>query len=263
MLTELAGPTGPFRDPHVFIGGDEVDTACWEENSDIGDWLAKRGMNVTELQGYHESTLSGWLRKGGPGVAKHVIAWQEAFSRAVDPVATLGTDALVDVWLGSNDDAPFDRATMLAVTGSGLGALVSACWYLDGLHKETARGREWINYYQCDPQDFNGTDAQHKRVRGGHACIWGEATDATNLLPRIWPRLAAVAERLWSPRERANDAVDFGGRLHAHRCRLLERGIAASPVGAVSDPAVPSNLTIGPGSRSFCEADLRFSYQAP
>ena len=93
--------------------------------------------------------------------------------------------------------------------------------------------------------------------------MWGEATDASNLLPKIWPRLAAVAERLWSPRSRSTNITEFGTRLHEFRCLLLERGISAGPVGAQADPGVPSALTIGPGSRSYCEADAHFFKYSP
>ena len=75
--------------------------------------------------------------------------------------------------------------------------------YLDIIDGATAWGRQWLDYYACDPQNFPGTAEQKALVIGGHGAIWGEACDAFNLLPRIWPRLAATAERLWTPQVRA------------------------------------------------------------
>lgn len=86
-------------------------------------------------------------------------------------------------------------------------------------------------------------------VIGGEACVWGEMVDATNLLPVAWPRAAAVAERLWSSAD--GDGADdssspshslFGvdedtrERMRVHRCRLVARGVPASPVGPSSCP---------------------------
>lgn len=59
--------------------------------------------------------------------------------------------------------------------------------------------------------------------------MWGEYVDATNLTPRLWPRASAVAERLWS-NQTVTDIGDAYNRLSAHRCRLVERGIAAEPL---------------------------------
>ena len=82
-------------------------------------------------------------------------------------------------------------------------------------------------------------------VIGGEACAWGELVDGTNLLSVAWPRAAAVAERLWS------SVDDDGGesspsllevnegtreRMRVHRCRLVARGVPASPVATSSCP---------------------------
>lgn len=64
---------------------------------------------------------------------------------------------------------------------------------------------------------------------GGTACAWGEYIDAVNAINRVWPRAAAVAERLWS---KDADSVDSAKhRLADLRCRMLSRGIAAQSMG--------------------------------
>lgn len=67
-------------------------------------------------------------------------------------------------------------------------------------------------------------------VLGGHGEMWGETVDASDVEQTVWPRLAAIAEKLWSPREATTEPVAALGRLHQFRCRLLERGVRAAPV---------------------------------
>lgn len=80
-----------------------------------------------------------------------------------------------------------------------------------------------------------------------------EFIDATNLLPRVWPRAAAVAERAWSAKDVTN-LTDAEMRLHKWRCLLLGRGINAEPIGTCS---VNAQRVGGPSLQQWC------SYQVP
>ncbi|MEZ5072663.1 MAG: family 20 glycosylhydrolase [Bacteroidales bacterium] len=57
------------------------------------------------------------------------------------------------------------------------------------------------------------TPAEEERLLGGEACMWTEMSDARTLESRIWPRAAAVAEKLWSPAVSTGDAADMYRRL--------------------------------------------------
>lgn len=54
--------------------------------------------------------------------------------------------------------------------------------------------------------------------------MWAEHVGPETVDSRIWPRLAAVAERLWSPRE-AQDVDDMYRRLKVTSVRLEELGL--------------------------------------
>lgn len=64
------------------------------------------------------------------------------------------------------------------------------------------------------------TSEEAQLVLGGEAALWAEYVDATNILPRLFPFIGAVAEKLWSPANSSTTA-DAKHRLDEHRCRLL------------------------------------------
>ena len=143
---------------------------------------------------------------------------------------------------------------------TGFSSLVTLGWYLDN----TASLNAWEQAYarepltnksctysadgkelQCDCKCPSGPwrdgvchcydlryapAAQTEKVLGGEAPLWGEHIDASNLLPRAFPRASAVAERLWSAMA-LNNATAATPRLLKHRCRMIQRGIDVTPLG--------------------------------
>jgi hexosaminidase len=76
-------------------------------------------------------------------------------------------------------------------------------------------------HYAVDPLPENSdlSPEQQARILGGEACMWEEQTSALDIDSRIWPRAAAIAERLWSPRN-VNDVDDMYRRLEVESLRL-------------------------------------------
>jgi hexosaminidase len=84
----------------------------------------------------------------------------------------------------------------------GYRGLLSSGYYLDLMNPTSA-------HYVVDP--FTGptaglSDADKEKILGGEACMWAEYVSPENVDSRIWPRMAAIAERLWSPQS----ATDLG-----------------------------------------------------
>lgn len=63
--------------------------------------------------------------------------------------------------------------------------------------------------------------------------MWGEHVDASNFMGRTWPRAAVIGERLWSAAA-VNDSDAARPRLHEFRCKLVTRGLPASPIAALA-----------------------------
>ena len=80
----------------------------------------------------------------------------------------------------------------LASTAAGYNALNSQGWYLDHLTTE------WTEMYVNDPTKGVLPNVTHL-VLGGQGEMWGETVDTSDIEQTVWPRMAAIAEQLWSP----------------------------------------------------------------
>jgi hexosaminidase len=69
------------------------------------------------------------------------------------------------------------------------------------------------------------TPESERRIVGGEAAMWSEAVSAGTVDSRIWPRTAAIAEKLWSPAELTDDVDDMYRRLDAVSAFLTTRGV--------------------------------------
>jgi hexosaminidase len=92
----------------------------------------------------------------------------------------------------------------------GYSGLLSFGYYLD-LMWPAAR------HYAVDPMSGAAatlTPEEKNRILGGEACMWAEWVTPENIDSHIWPRNAAIAERLWSPQE-VTDVDSMYARLNA------------------------------------------------
>jgi hexosaminidase len=232
LLGELAAV---FPDPFMHVGGDEVAPAWWNDNPDVRAYMAANGLqDAHELQAAFNRRLAALLDARG----KRLVGWDEICH------PRLPRSAVVQSWRGS---AARDRAT-----AGGFDCLVSAGYYLDlfypadihyavdpGASPEAdaareaamaddprlAHVREGLRWMACfaEPADVDVPAAETPgRVLGGEACLWSELVSDAVLDVRLWSRMPAVAERLWSRRTTSVDTMYR--RLEATTARLAAWG---------------------------------------
>jgi hexosaminidase len=99
--------------------------------------------------------------------------------------------AVIQSWRG--------KAGLTAAAKAGYQVLLSNGYYIDLMHPAK-------DHYLNDPlpQGIDLTDEQKKFILGGEATMWSEIVTWETVDSRIWPRTAAIAERLWSPASVAN-----------------------------------------------------------
>lgn len=218
LLGELADI---FPDDYVHVGGDEVSPDWWQRDPVIAEYLQQRGMNTHDLQNEFLTRVCALVRDMG----KRPVAWDEVLHPDMP-------DCVVQNWRGATTR---DRGLSL-----GQPVLVSAPYYLDlhypaDIHYDfdpempqaewlaledavqqdprlghVAEGIEWTRQWRRGVAEFSGDI----NVLGGEACLWSELVTPEVLPTRLWSRLPAVAERLWSAAD-CTDMDSFYSRLQS------------------------------------------------
>lgn len=218
LFGELAAT---FPDRHAHFGGDEVRLP-----NDAG---------TAEMQARFNERVTALLRRLG----KAPMAWDEAAA------ASLGRDVTIQCWRG---DAALGR-----IVDAGFDAVLSAPYYLD-------LGYPADVHYRFDPATGAGPRladdprfahvadglraverawraadaplpkaARRGTVLGSEACMWTELVSDELLHGRVWSRMPAIAERLWSPIDQADVGAtavdDMVRRLAASQRQLARAGI--------------------------------------
>ena len=223
LLTEVASL---FPDDYFHIGGDENNGNDWAKNDSIQRFMKSNGLisNVA-LQNYFNKRVQGILKKSN----KHIIGWDEILMKEVDDLRAkdffekqqyedlvlpdVPKDIVIQSWRGME--------ALLSAAKNGYRSILSKGYYIDLMQPA------WY-HYSNDPipnnnnliipdseANFNRfestiidkikrgikllTPAEEKSIIGGEATMWTEHVTPETIDSRVWPRTAAIAERLWSP----------------------------------------------------------------
>jgi len=182
-----------FPDQYFHIGGDEVNGKQWDANPKIQAFIHSHGMkNNQDLQAYFNQRLQKIVAKNH----KTMVGWDEILH------PDLPKTIIVQSWRG--------QASLADAAKQGYSGLLSFGYYLD-LMWPAAR------HYAVDPMADAAatlTPEEKARILGGESCQWAEWVTPENIDSHIWPRNAAIAERLWSPQS-VTDVASMYTRMNA------------------------------------------------
>ncbi|HJQ30864.1 MAG TPA: family 20 glycosylhydrolase, partial [Pyrinomonadaceae bacterium] len=191
-----------FPDAYMHVGGDENEGKHWEQNPKIQAFMKEKGFKDHHaLQSYFSRRVQEILQKHG----KRMMGWDEIFQPG------LPKDVVIHSWRGPQALAEAAR--------KGYDGVLSNGFYIDLSFPAS-------QHYLVDPlpADAGLTPEEARHVLGGEATMWGEWVTPETIDSRIWPRTAAIAERLWSPRE-VRDVDDMYRRLAVVSVQLEELGL--------------------------------------
>jgi hexosaminidase len=169
-----------FPDQYFHIGGDEVNGKGWDANPKIQAFMRTHGLKSNQdLQAYFNQRVQKIVSKHG----KTMVGWDEILR------PDLPKDIVVQSWRGQD--------SLAAATKQGYRGILSFGYYVDLMWPAA-------KHYAIDPMSDGAANLSAKekqRILGGEACMWSEYVSPENIDSRIWPRTAAIAERLWSPQD--------------------------------------------------------------
>lgn len=198
-----------FPGKYFHIGGDENAGKEWDANPKIQQFKKEHHLETNhDLQTYFTMKLVPMLKKHN----KVLMGWEEIMTK------DMSKEAIIHSWRGVNEGLK-PGESMVNAAKNGYQVVLSNGYYLDlVLPLET--------YYNTDPlhKNWSLTPEEQKKILGGEATMWGELVSPLTIDSRIWPRTAAIAERLWSDAS-VNDLQDMRRRLTPVTNRLEELGI--------------------------------------
>ncbi len=185
--------TALFPDRFFHIGGDEVDPEQWNNSPAVQAFAREHGLATpSAIQESFNRRLQAILKTQG----KTMTGWDEILS------PELPHDAVIQSWRGQSSLAEAAR--------KGYRSVLSFGYYLNYLQPAS-------QLYANDPLDGDAAaldTTQATKILGGETCMWSEYVSEGTVDSVIWPRAAAIAERLWSPRE-TRDADSMYRRMEA------------------------------------------------
>src|SRR5437879_7431210 len=213
VLTEVLAL---FPSHWIHTGGDEAVKDQWKTSPLAQTRIRELGLrDENHLQSWMTARMSEWLAAHG----RALIGWDEILEGGTEGLAP---NAVVMSWRG------IDGGVAAAQAGHDVVMTPTSNTYFDYYQSQDAAREplaiggflplETVYGYEPIPPALDSLQARH--VLGTQGQIWTEyQRTPKNVEFMVFPRLVALAEVAWTPREQKNLA-DFSTRLSKHLTRL-------------------------------------------
>jgi len=245
-----------FNPEFVHMGGDDTSFKCWTNSPEITTFLADQGRqtnskelfelwNTFQSQAYAKLTES--QREAGISKSVTPMIYSSSFvQNYIEPQEYVVqiTDEVnattIKQYINRGYQVVFSNMDVWKFEGP------AASWVSQSKLFRTAADvprPSWKQVYENSPLDMltglglpniRGNDnipteqTSADKVLGGEAMVYSYETDAMSLQSTVWPRGAALAERLWTdPIHTSFQADQAETRMAAHRERMVNRGTRA------------------------------------
>jgi len=205
-----------FPSPYIHIGGDEAPKMRWKKCPDCQWRMREEGLKDEHaLQGYFTNRILTYLHSKG----RHGLGWNEILHEG------LIEGAAVQFWARG-------REALLEAVRSGKHPVIMSTYldtYLDHSYSLMPLSRAYN--YEPNPAELGENEAAS--ILGLEFPLWAEwVPNRARLDYQAYPRLTAMAETGWTPRDR-KDLADFRQRLERFLPRLDTLGVRYAPLKEV------------------------------
>jgi hexosaminidase len=197
-----------FPSEYIHIGGDEAIKDQWKASTEVQEFMHKLGLqDEDELQSWFLKKIDSFLSQNG----RRLIGWDEILDGGLPP------DATVMSWRGMEG----------GIRAVDLGHDVIMCPnthcyfnFAQAENEPTSWAKRHVTklekVYVFDPCPPGLNEKQASSILGAQGCVWTEHIETfRGVENKLFPRISALAEVLWSPGER--DFNEFMIRLKAQR----------------------------------------------
>lgn len=216
VLTEVMNL---FPSPYIHIGGDEASKIWWKQSAVSQQIMKVNGLkSESELQSYFIRRMEKFVNSKG----KTIIGWNEILQGGLAP------NAVVMSWQGEKGGIEAAKQRHKVIMTPEIKMYFNHAQFIKEDSLTANKFSPLIDVYSYEPIPAELTAEQAKYIWGGQACLWSEyITNPAKVQYQLFPRLDALSEILWSPKEKRN-YPDFQKRLKTQFKRYDLMGITYS-----------------------------------